>query len=274
MLALAGWSGLVIGGLAGRQVRSFERSALYWPLPMSREVKGLRCGETPIEQVRVTTADGEDLSAWWIGPTVPTATTVLYLHGNGANLMARGPWICKLRLLPAAVLALDWRGYGSSTGTPSEEGLYEDARAAWRHLTADRGIPAASIVVYGESLGGAPAAVLAAEVEPRMLVLQSTFTRLPDLVRTLFGRPIAALAPSRFDTAAALANVAAPVLILHGTRDELVPPAMAEALAVAAADARLVKLPGAGHNNVTALYSGRVLEEWRRRLAASAPPQK
>ncbi len=274
VVGLAAFGGLAVGGLAGGQTRWFERAVLYWPAPMARHIEDLRCGETPIEQLRIKTADGVDLSAWWLPPRAPTEPVVLYLHGNGANLLTRGPWICRLRTLPAGVLAIDWRGYGSSGGVPSEDGLLEDARAAWRFLQKQRGIAADRIVIYGKSLGGGPASALAAETTPRLLVLQSTFTSLPALARKLFGRPVAALTVSRFDVLGALAAVQAPVLILHGTRDALVPPAMAAQLATAAADARLVLLPAADHNNLTALYPQRVLDEWRRRLVETAATQK
>lgn len=271
VVGLAAFGGLVVGGLAGGQTRWFERAVLYWPAPLPVEVPDLRCGSEDILQVRLTTADGVDLSAWWLPPASATDPVVLYLHGNGANLLSRGPWICRLRTLPGGVLAVDWRGYGSSGGVPSEAGLYEDARTAWRHLVGERGVAAERIIVYGKSLGGGPAAVLAAEVSPRLLVLQSTFTSLPKLARQLFGRPVAVLTTSRFDVQAALSQVRAPVLIVHGSRDALVPSAMAYELAATAADARLVMLAGADHNNVTALYPGRVLDEWRQRLRETAP---
>lgn len=271
VVGLAAFGGLVVGGLAGGQTRWFERAVLYWPAPLPVEVPDLRCGSEDILQVRLTTADGVDLSAWWLPPASATDPVVLYLHGNGANLLTRGPWICRLRTLPGGVLAVDWRGYGSSGGVPSEAGLYEDARTAWRHLVGERGVAAERIIVYGKSLGGGPAAVLAAEVSPRLLVLQSTFTSLPKLARQLFGRPVAVLTTSRFDVQAALSQVRAPVLIVHGSRDALVPSAMAYELAATAADARLVMLAGADHNNVTALYPGRVLDEWRQRLRETAP---
>jgi hypothetical protein len=133
----------------------------------------------------LTTEDGEQLSGWFIPAREPRAT-LLYLHGNGGNIGHRLDPIAVFNRLGLGVLIIDYRGYGDSTGRPGEEGTYEDALAAWRHLTETRGIPPQRIVLFGESLGGAVAAWLAARERPAGLVLYASFTSVPDMAQALY----------------------------------------------------------------------------------------
>jgi fermentation-respiration switch protein FrsA (DUF1100 family) len=135
-------------------------------------------GPSPGQEVDLTAADGVKLHAWYF-PHPQAKATILHLHGNAGNLEDRRDLVRDLQALGVNVFAVEWRGYGKSEGKPSEEGLYKDARAAWDWLltktTADK------IVIHGESLGGGPACELASTVPCAGLILQSTFTSIPDM---------------------------------------------------------------------------------------------
>lgn len=126
--------------------------------------------------------------------------------------------------LGLSTLIIDYRGYGRSSGEPSEEGTYLDAAAAWRHATQMLGFTAGRIVLFGESLGGGVAAQLAAENRPAALILASTFTSVPDMGADLYPLlPIRLLARIRYHTLARLPQIACPVLVIHSRNDDIIP---------------------------------------------------
>ncbi len=201
------------------------------------------------ESVRIPTADGETLDAWFI-PAAPARGVVLFFHGNAGNISHRLDSIRIFHSLGLSTLILDYRGYGRSTGTPSEAGTYEDASASWRWLTESRGESAHGVVIFGRSMGGAVATWLAARVQPAGLIVESTFRSAPAVAAGLYPfLPVRALARLSFDAQAHMARVACPVLVVHSRDDEIIPYAHGQALHAAAADARgLVTLSG-GHND-------------------------
>lgn len=241
----------------------FQERLVYFP-----ELPSRRVDSTPasvglgFEAVSLATEDGETLAGWFVPAPRPRGT-VLYIHGNGGNIGHRVEIIRDFHELGLNVLIFDYRGYGASSGTPSEQGTYRDALAAWRHLTETRRIPAASIVFFGESLGGAVAAWLAERHAPGALVLYAAFTSVADMARALYPvLPAGLVARLDYDTRAALARVACPVLILHSREDEIVPYAQGERLfATAPGKKTLVALRG-GHND--ALFVSR--DVYRRAL--------
>ena len=159
-------------------------------------------------------------------------------------------------------LLFDYRGYGRSEGKPSEEGLYLDGEAAWR-WAAERRQP---VILYGESLGGAVAIELAVRHPPALLVAQSTFTSLREMAAATvpFG---GLLARQRFSSLEKIRRVAAPVLIVHGDRDELVPYEMGRRLFEAAPGPKqLLTIPGAGHNDVLHRAGAQIAHRIRRLL--------
>ena len=175
------------------------------------------------DEVELTAADGVRLHAWVMRGSA-SAPWVLHCHGNAGNLSYHLQSLRPLVRMGCSVLMFDYRGYGKSEGAPSEEGLYRDAEAAWRYLTEQRHVDPAGIVVYGESLGGGVASWLASRHTPRALVLQSTFTSVPDMGRLLYPwLPIRLLCRHRFASVERVASIACPTLHLHDPRDEVIP---------------------------------------------------
>lgn len=233
-------------------VRWMEPRMLYYPV---REI-----GATParhgwrFEDVRLTTGDGTRIHGWFVpaggdsGVRDPRLT-VLLLHGNAGNVSHRLDKLAILRDLGVDVLILDYRGYGGSEGRPGEPGMSLDARAGYDHLVGARGLDPRSIVLFGESLGSAVAANLAAGVEAGGLVLEESFTSLADVAQDMFPvLPMRWVIRNRYDTLGRIRHVTAPVLILHSREDEYFPFRHAERLAAAAREVTVAELRG-GHND-------------------------
>ncbi len=200
----------------------------------------------------IPTEDGERLHAWWV-PTrkAPARGHVLLFHGNAGNVSHRLEHALALTAAGLDVLLLDYRGYGRSTGRPGEEGLARDGRAARAALVAGGQVDPARLVYMGESLGGAIALRLALEAAPLACVLQSTFTSLRDVARQHYPAALSALAGDAYPNRERIGRLRAPVLILHGEVDEIVPVGHAQALFDAAREPRrLHVVPGAGHNDL------------------------
>lgn len=203
----------------------------------------------PFEELRIPTADGETLAAWWV-PAAASRGAVLLFHGNAGSIADRIDYLPHFHAMGYAVLLVDYRGYGASTGKPSEQGTYLDAQAAWEWLTVGRGIKPGAIVLAGESLGGAVAAELAARVQPRALILASTFTSVPDLGSEIYPwLPVRWISRYRYDTLAHLRNYRGPVLIAHSRDDEIVPFAHGEHLFAAAPGKKSMLEMRGGHND-------------------------
>lgn len=214
------------------------------------------------EALWLTTEDGVRIEAWYV-PAPAARGTALLAHGNAGNISHRVDYAVMFHRLGYSLLLFEYRGYGRSEGSPSEEGTYADARAAWRHLVAERGIAPEHIVLVGESLGGAVVARLAATEQPGALVLASSFVSVPELAADLYPwLPARWLARYRYDTLEALGRVSCPVLIAHSRQDDIVPFRHAERLYAAVKRPKaFVELAG-GHND------GFLFErdEWREAL--------
>ncbi len=169
--------------------------------------------------LKLATADGESLDGWFLpGKEKHQARgLVLFFHGNAGNIAHRLDYLRMFHDMGLATLIIDYRGYGRSSGSPSEAGTYLDANAAWHHATQALGFPAERIVLFGESLGGAVAANHAAQLatqhRPAALVLASTFTSVPDLGAELYPLlPIRLLARIRYNTLERLAQINCPII--------------------------------------------------------------
>ncbi len=206
--------------------------------------------------IALTTADGIDIHAWWYeveGDGPGPVPSVLFFHGNAGDISHRTPIAEGLLREGLSVLLLEYRGYGGSGGKPSEKGFFQDALAGWTFLLEQEGDPA-RIVIFGRSMGAAVAARLAANQAPGGLVLESAFTSLkaigqsvyPFLPGFLFSR-----LEGRFATRDWVGRVDAPLLVIHGAEDELVPLAMGrEVLDAGRGPKEWLAVPRAGHNDV------------------------
>jgi uncharacterized protein len=203
----------------------------------------------PYEDIQLKTSDGISLHGWYIPAPQPRGT-VLFLHGNAGNISHRLDSVQMFHRLRYSTLIFDYRGYGNSGGAPTEEGTYRDAEAAWRYLTEQRRVPSCSIVLFGESLGGAVAAWLAARQKPGALVIASGFTSVPELAQHIYPYlPVRWLARLRYDTRAYLRAVAAPVLVAHSPDDEIIPFEIGRALYAAANPPKQFLELAGGHND-------------------------
>ncbi len=249
------WSALQIAFLVYLGLAAliyFKQDALVFQAAMDRGYPatpaaiGLR-----FDALTLTTDDGETLDAWHV-PAQAGKTAhglILIFHGNAGNIGHRLDYLRMFHELGYASLIFDYRGYGRSSGQPSEDGTYRDAAAAWRHGTQALGYPPARIALFGESLGGAVAAQLAAVQRPAALVMASTFTSVPDLGSQIYPwLPVRLLARIRYDTRERMASITSPVLVIHSRSDDIIPFAHGEQLfAAARPPKRFLEIEG-GHN--------------------------
>lgn len=227
----------------------FQDKLAYYPEP-GREIHATpRDHGLDYEVLTLSTPDGERLDAWFI-PSPQSRGVVLILHGNAGNISHRMDTIAMFHRQGYGVLIFDYRGYGRSTGKPSEPGLYLDAQTAWAYLTDQRGFAPGRIVLFGESLGGAVAARLAAQYQAGALLLSSVFTSAPALAADLYPwLPTRWLVRLRYDTRAALGKVRSPVLVAHSPEDEIVPFDHGRRLFEAAAEPKVFLQLAGGHND-------------------------
>lgn len=209
----------------------------------------------PFEEVRLNTRDGVRISAWWV-PRDDAHSTILFLHGNAGNNGDRLPEVLALHSFGYNVLLVDYRGFGTSEGSPSETGTYLDADAAWEYATRARGIRPSAIAVIGESIGGAVAIDLARRVSPGALVILSSFTSLADIAAIHYPYlPVRWLLRHRYDSIAKIGEVRCPKLFFHGAEDGLVPLSNGRALFEAASSPKEFIVTPGGHNDGGFLYS-------------------
>ena len=228
----------------------FQRRLIYLPAtapvpPAEQVLPGAR-------DVTLRTADGLALGGWLVSPRGPDRkVTVLVASGNAGDRALRAPLAVALAEQGLGVLLFDYRGYGGNPGSPTERGLALDVRAAYRFLVERAGVPPQRLLYYGESLGAAVVAELATEHPPAGLVLRSPFVDLAAVGRVHYPYlPVRALLKDRFPVVEHVARVKAPVTIVYGTRDSIVPPEQSRAVAAAArSPARTVEIRGADHND-------------------------
>ena len=223
------------------------------------------------ERLTLPTDDGEQLAAWWIPAlaSVPAHGTVLLFHGNAGTIEHRIDYAAMFAAMGYHTLLVDYRGYGESSGSPSEQGTYRDAAASWRWLTQSRGVKPADIVLFGESLGGGVATWLAAREQPRALILASTFTSVPALGAQVYPwLPVRWLARIHYDNLANLERISAPLLIAHSPADDIIPYAHGQRLYAAAQQPKAMLDLAGGHNDGFVFMR----EAWRHALREFLAP--
>jgi fermentation-respiration switch protein FrsA (DUF1100 family) len=225
----------------------FANRAVYFPTRypegMWREQASLGADDVWLEAERGVRLHG------WMMRRADSSIATLFLHGNAGNVTHRGGSARQIVAAGSSVLLLDYRGYGKSGGSPSEAGLYADARAAYEWLTR-HGYAPARIIVHGESLGTAVAVRLASERPCAGVVLEAPFPSAHEMA----GRVWPVLGPlliHSFDSLARIGRVRAPLLFIHGDRDQVVPYRMGQELFAAAPEPKAFwTVPGAGHNDI------------------------
>ena len=216
--------------------------------------------------VRYESADGVSLAGIRVPPPGPTIAALLYFHGNAESAAQNLPFAEELAEEGIDTLLAEYRGYSGLPGRPTEMGLNADAEAALHALRPPGDGP--PLVLAGRSLGTGVAVQLASRQPPRLLVLISPYTSLVDMGRSLVGPLAPALVPDRFDNLSKIAAVTCPVVIIHGTEDEVVPFRMGRRLAAAGRSVRLIPVEGRGHNDLPDL--GRLFVEEIRRVSTAA----
>jgi len=229
---------------SGAMVGSLINRVLFQPDPS--------VGVPPpgVEERWLRTADGVRLHAWcvWGGDDAPT---LIWSHGNGVNIAGRADVLRQLAARGLNVVAYDYRGYGKSSGRPTEEGVYLDAAAAYDDARG-RGVSAQRVIAFGESLGGAVSIALAATHPCAGVAVVSTFTSLRDIARAHVG-PLALFAGEGFNSVERVRGLAVPIFIAHGDQDEIVPYELGKRLfAEARPPKRFLPVRGAHHNDVFA----------------------
>lgn len=200
------------------------------------------------EDVFLSPEPGVQLHAWFFPRSEPLAT-LLFCHGNAGNVSHRLENVAYLLRTGFQVLLFDYRGYGHSSGHPSEQGLYRDAATAWVYLAERADRADAPRIIFGRSLGGAVATDLATRVDADALVIESTFTSAHTIARLLVPFPLPSL-PVEYDSLSKIGQLEVPLLALHGERDKLIPFAEGRALFEAAPEPKVWHpIPGAGHND-------------------------
>lgn len=241
LFALAGYGGLVA------LLYVSQRSLQYFP--ESFRTAPAAAGMPAAEEVLLDTPDGEKVIAWHVPPR-GDQPVFLYLHGNGGSLRYR---VDRYRALTAdgtGLVALSYRGYGGSTGHPTEAGLIADAQTAYAFAVARYG--AKRIDLWGESLGTGVAVALAAEKPIGRMVLQAPFTSAADVGATRYWyMPVRLLMKDQYRSDLRIGAVTAPVLVLHGEHDTIVPISLGERLYdMIKSPKRFVRFPDAGHNDL------------------------
>lgn len=240
----------------------FQRQLIYLPETAAPASVGAK-------DVVLRTDDGLELGAWLVpARTRDRGIAVLVANGNGGNRAGRVPLAQALAAEGLTVLLFDYRGYGGNEGSPSERGLARDVRAAQRYLVEEAGFPPGRVIYYGESLGAAVVTELATEIPPGGLVLRSPFVDLASVGRVHYPfLPVGLMLRDRYRLVEDLVKVKAPVAVVYGSRDSVVPPEQSRAVAQAAPTLKEeVEVPGANHNDA-ALVHGRMVIDAVVRLA-------
>ena len=223
-----------------------QRQILFHPDPTTPDLA--RAAVPGLRSTTITTSDGLTLLAWYLPPASPDGFVVLHLHGNAGNIGHRAYRIGLLRRLGWGVFLTEYRGFGGNPGAPSEAGLLLDAHAALDAVRA-LGVPPSRILLWGESLGSGLAIQLAAQQQVAAVLLEAPYTSITDLAVARFPFvPVRWLLRDRFESDRYIGSVQAPVLVMHGALDGIIPLSMGEAIYKAAPEPKeLWVAPGAGH---------------------------
>ncbi|MGE5266492.1 MAG: alpha/beta hydrolase [Deltaproteobacteria bacterium] len=273
MVALKGIA--LIAGLAlvvhfGTQ--TVQQRLLYFP--DTRRTTPDEVDLPDVQERELVMGDGARVLTWW-GSAKEGQPTLLYFHGNGGSIATRSERIRKYMAHGYGIVMMTYRGFGGSTGVPSERANISDAKEVYDALRAS-GVPASEIVVYGESLGTGVATQLAAEKEVAGLILDAPYTSIVDLAALHYPHlPARWLMTDRYESLSAAGGVTAPVLIVHGEADDVIPVEMGRQLAAALKGAvQVATFPGAGHSDHYMFGSYDVIYAWLARQFPNKPAMR
>ena len=246
----------------------FQRSLLYHPVSTPPDIEA--SGIDGMDVVTLKTSDGLHLLSWY-RRAAPGRPTMVFFHGNAGNIESRGFKVKAYLDSGFGLLLVGYRGYGGNPGKPSEEGLYLDGRAALAFLAAD-GVAPDHLVLYGESLGTGVAVQLASERDRDSavgaLVLEAPYTSIAEVAGNHYPFvPAGLLVKDRFDSAAKIARVGAPVLIFHGDKDRTIPIRFGKGLFEAAVEPKQsLWLAGASHNDLYEFGASQAVQDFLGRV--------
>ena len=253
-------SAVVLAALAVAALWAFQRQLVY--LPDRGPVPPAATVLPAAVDVVLLTEDGLELGAWYLPAPAAGAAAVLVAAGNAGSRELRAPLARGLAEHGLSVLLFDYRGYGGNPGSPSQQGLARDVRAARRFLLEVAEVPDDRLLYLGESLGAAVVTELALEHPPAGLVLRSPFVDLASVGSVHYPLlPVRALLRDRYPVAQQIAEVDVPTTVVYGTADSIVPPRQSRMVAAAAAGLhRLVPVPGADHNDLVLVAGDDLVE--------------
>jgi len=218
-------------------------------MPMSELISTPSDAGLAYEEVWLTTGDNMRIHGWYVPHPEPRAV-MLFLHGNGGNISHRLDKLSLFHELGLSVFIIDYRGYGMSTGKPSEQGTYADAEAAFQYLIKTRNLADKSVIIYGESLGAGVAAWLAGRHAPGALILESSFTSIADIGRHYYPYlPVNLLTRIHYPILDRLKDIYCPLLVIHSPADEIIPFAHGQALYQAANEPKFFLEISGDHNS-------------------------
>ncbi len=261
------WVGWPLLGLWVFFVLSYmARKATFHPMPYPQGLWDVR--ETlGAQDVWLQTSDDVQLHGWHVATDGESKWMTLYLHGNAGNITHRADHLVAICEAGSEILIIDYRGYGKSDGSPTEAGMYRDAEAAYQYLL-EQGYEADRVLIHGESLGTAAAVDLAARKACAGVILEAPFPSARAVAQTVLPF-IGPLVTSGLETASKIKQVEAPVLIMHGDRDEVIAYRLGrEVFETANMPKELWTVEGAGHNNIVQVGGRRYVEKLREFYAA------
>lgn len=249
-----------------------QERLLYFP---SKEIDANpKDAGLPYQEVFFQAADGTKLWGWFID-TPNSLGVILYCHGNAGNITHRLESLRMFYQMQLQCFIFDYRGYGKSEGSPQEHGTYQDVEAAWKYLVEEKKISPEKIFVFGRSMGGPIAAYIASQKKPGALILESTFTSVPELASELYPlMPIKFLARIRYPTKSYLERTLCPVLVFHSKDDELVPYSHGKKLFEIAKEPKDFMEMRGGHNNGFLLLEKAYMAKWKNFLENHVLPKK
>lgn len=248
LFPLFGFAAVGYAALAGG-LYLFQRQLLYLPDRTRPELAGL--AKLGVREVTLSTDDGLSLLSWYL-PSQPGRPVIAYFHGNGGHIGYRFERLLRFSREGYGVLMAEYRGYGGNPGTPTEAGFYADARAALAFLERE-GVAPNRLVLYGESLGSGVAVALAAEHQVAAVILEAPPTSVAEVAQCHFPFvPAARMVTDRFDSLSRIGKMRAPILVLHGERDRVVPIRYGRMLFEAAPEPKEAWfVPEGGHEDLT-----------------------